>query len=202
MSETTVFIIDDDEEVRSAMVLLMESVGLNAKAYISATEFLKEFDPKIPGCIVTDVRMPGMSGLDMQKKLNEIGAHLHIIITTGHGDIPMAVDAMREGALDFIEKPFNDQRLLDSVHRAIEKDAAERGIAMRLAEIQDRVASLTRREKEVMELITQGKRNKIIADELCVSQSTVEAHRAKVMEKMQADSLSELMRMVLSLETE
>lgn len=202
MSETTVFIIDDDEEVRSAMVLLMESVGLSAKAFISATEFLKEFDPKIPGCIVTDVRMPGMSGLDMQKKLNEIGAHPQIIIITGHGDIPMAVDAMREGALDFIEKPFNDQRLLDSVHRAIEKDAAERGIAMRLAEIQDRVASLTRREKEVMELITQGKRNKIIADELCVSQSTVEAHRAKVMEKMQADSLSELMRMVLSLETD
>mgnify|MGYP001548023883 CR=1 FL=1 len=202
MSETTVFIIDDDEEVRSAMVLLMESVGLNATSYISATEFLKEFDPKIPGCIVTDVRMPGMSGLDMQKKLNEIGAHPQIIIITGHGDIPMAVDAMREGALDFIEKPFNDQRLLDSVHRAIEKDAAERGIAMRLAEIQERVASLTRREKEVMELITQGKRNKIIADELCVSQSTVEAHRAKVMEKMQADSLSELMRMVLSLETD
>ena len=200
MTETTVFIIDDDEEVRSAMVLLMESVGLNAKGYLSATEFLKEYDPKIPGCIVSDVRMPGMSGLDMQKKLNEIGAHPQIIIITGHGDIPMAVDAMRDGALDFIEKPFNDQRLLDSVHRAIEKDAAERGIAMRLAEIQERVASLTRREKEVMELITQGKRNKVIADELCVSQSTVEAHRAKVMEKMQADSLSELMRMVLSLE--
>lgn len=200
MTETTVFIIDDDEEVRSAMVLLMESVGLNAKAFVSATEFLKEYDPKVPGCIVSDVRMPGMSGLDMQKKLNEIGAHPQIIIITGHGDIPMAVDAMRDGALDFIEKPFNDQRLLDSVHRAIEKDAAERGIAMRLAEIQERVASLTRREKEVMELITQGKRNKVIADELCVSQSTVEAHRAKVMEKMQADSLSELMRMVLSLE--
>ena len=202
MTEATVFIIDDDEEVRNAMVLLMESVGLNAMPFVSATEFLKNYDPKTPGCIVTDVRMPGMSGLDMQKKLNEIGAHPQVIIITGHGDIPMAVDAMREGALDFIEKPFNDQRLLDSVHRAIEKDAAERGIAIRLAEIQDRVASLTRREKEVMELITQGKRNKIIADELCVSQSTVEAHRAKVMEKMQADSLSELMRMVLSLEAD
>ena len=202
MTEATVFIIDDDEEVRNAMVLLMESVGLNAMPYVSATEFLKHYDAKTPGCIVTDVRMPGMSGLDMQKKLNEIGAHPQVIIITGHGDNPMAVDAMREGALDFIEKPFNDQRLLDSVHRAIEKDAAERGIAMRLAEIQDRVASLTRREKEVMELITQGKRNKIIADELCVSQSTVEAHRAKVMEKMQAESLSELMRMVLSLEAD
>lgn len=200
MSDATVFIVDDDQEVREALVLLMESVGLEVKSFDSAQNFLDSFDASVPGCIITDVRMPGMSGLELQKKLKEQKMHPPVIIITGHGDIPMAVDAMQEGALDFIEKPFNDQRLLDSVHRAIESDAADRGQATQIAEIRERVESLTKREMEVMNLITQGKRNKIIADELCVSQSTVEAHRAKVMEKMQANTLSDLMRMVLSLE--
>lgn len=197
---TTVFIVDDDKEVRDALVLLMESVGLRAAPYESAQDFLDEFDPTIPGCVIADVRMPGMSGLELQKKLNEKNLHPQIIIITGHGDIPMTVESMRNGALDFIEKPFNDQRLLDSVHRAIEIDASRRGQATLIAEIEARMDSLTRREKQVMNLITRGKRNKVIADELNVTQSTVEAHRAKVMEKMQADSLSDLMRMVLSLE--
>ena len=200
VSKTTVFIVDDDKEVRDALVLLMESVGLRATAFDSAQAFLDQFDATIPGCVITDVRMPGMSGLELQKKLNEKNLHPQIIIITGHGDIPMTVESMRQGALDFIEKPFNDQRLLDSVHRAIEIDASKRGQATRIAEIQERMETLTKREREVMNLITRGKRNKIIADELHVTQSTVEAHRSKVMEKMQAESLSDLMRMVLSLE--
>jgi FixJ family two-component response regulator len=200
VTNTTVFIVDDDKEVRDALVLLMESVGLRASSFDSAQAFLNQFDPGIPGCVITDVRMPGMSGLELQKKLNEKNLHPQIIIITGHGDIPMTVESMRQGALDFIEKPFNDQRLLDSVHRAIEIDASKRGQATRIAEIKERMETLTKREREVMNLITRGKRNKIIADELCVTQSTVEAHRSKVMEKMQAESLSDLMRMVLSLE--
>ena len=200
MSEATVFIVDDDQQVRDALELLMESVGLNVVTFESAQLFLDVFDPSVPGCIVTDIRMPGMSGLELQKKLKETKMHPPVIIITGHGDIPMAVDAMQAGALDFIEKPFNDQRLLDSVHRAIEADAAQRGQATHIAEIRERMQTLTPRELEVMNLITQGKRNKIIAEELSVSQSTVEAHRAKVMEKMQADTLSDLMRMVLSQE--
>jgi len=200
MPETTVFIVDDDKQVREALELLMQSVGLNVETYESGQALLEAFKPEIPGCIVTDIRMPGMSGLELQKKLKEQKLHPPVIIITGHGDIPMAVDAMQAGAVDFIEKPFNDQRLLDSVHRAIETDAAQRGHATQIAEIRERMESLTAREKEVMALITQGKRNKNIADELHVSQSTVEAHRAKVMEKMQANTLSDLMRMVLSQE--
>lgn len=200
MPDTTVIIVDDDRQVREALGLLMESVGLRVAVFDSAQAFLDAFDPEKPGCIITDIRMPGMSGLELQKKLKEQRLHPPVIIITGHGDIPMAVDAMQEGALDFIEKPFNDQRLLDSVHRAIETDASQRGQATQIAEIRDRIDTLTKREREVMDLITQGKRNKTIADELHVSQSTVEAHRAKVMEKMQADTLSDLMRMVLSLE--
>lgn len=200
MSEATVFIVDDDQQVRDALELLMESVGLNVATFESGQLFLDAFNPEIPGCIVTDIRMPGMSGLELQKKLKEEKMHPPVIVITGHGDIPMAVDAMQSGAVDFIEKPFNDQRLLDSVHRAIETDAAKRGQATHIAEIRERMESLTPRELEVMNLITQGKRNKVIADELHVSQSTVEAHRAKVMEKMQAATLSDLMRMVLSRE--
>lgn len=200
MPETTVFIVDDDQQVRDALELLMESVGLNVATFESAQVFLDAFDPDIPGCVITDIRMPGISGLELQRKLKEQKLHPPVIIITGHGDIPMAVDAMQEGALDFIEKPFNDQRLLDSVHRAIEQDAGQRGQATQIAEIRERMNTLTKRETEVLNLITQGKRNKTIADELHVSQSTVEAHRAKVMEKMQANTLSDLMRMVLSLE--
>ncbi|MGD2117599.1 MAG: response regulator transcription factor [Chromatiales bacterium] len=200
MSDATVFVIDDEQQVRDALALLMESVGLQVKTFSSGQDFLDQFDPTQPGCIVLDVRMPGMSGLEFQARLAAENIHPPIIIITGHGDVPMAVDAMQAGAMDFIEKPFNDQRLLDSVHRAIEQDAAQRGQATRIAEIRALVETLTPREREVMNLITQGKRNKVIADELCVSQSTVEAHRAKVMEKMHAKTLSDLMRMVLSLE--
>ena len=198
--ETTVFVVDDDQEVRDALQLLMESVGLVVETYPSALDFLEHFDPARPGCIILDVRMPGMGGLDLQSKLGEHRYHPPIIIITGHGDVPMAVRAVQAGAVDFIEKPFNDQALLDAVHRAIERDAERRGEASRLADIQDRYARLTPREKEVLSLVVAGKRNKVIAVELGVSQSTVEAHRAKVMEKMESSTLSDLMRMMLSLE--
>lgn len=178
----------------------MESVGLLVSTYDSAQAFLDVFDPDLPGCIVLDVRMPGMSGLDLQASLSAKKLYPPVIIITGHGDVPMAVRAVQSGAVDFLEKPFNDQALLDSVHKAIEQDARQRGDASRLSDLVQRYESLTPREREVLKLVASGQRNKVVAAELNVTQSTVEAHRAKVMEKMGARSLSDLMRMVLGLE--
>lgn len=200
MTDNRVYVVDDAEEVRDAVALLMQSVGLDVVTYASADAFLEDFREDMPGCIVLDVRMPGMSGIDLQHLLMQKEHCPPIIIVSGHGDIPMAVKAVQAGALDFIEKPFNEQRLLDSVHRALEFAAKRRGESSRLAEIQTKKDSLTPRERQVMSLVVAGKRNKIIASELFVSISTVEAHRAKVMEKMGANSLSELMRMVILLE--
>ena len=199
MTEPTVFIVDDDAEVRQAIELLMQSVGLAAESWPSAPAYLDQFDPQRPGCLVLDIRMPLMSGLELQDKLAERPLHPPIIIT-GHGDIPMAVRAVQSGAVDFIEKPFRDQVLLDAIHRAITRDAEQRGVASQRAEIEQRRRRLTPRESEVLALVMRGQRNKVIAIDLGISQSTVEAHRAKVMEKMQAKTLSDLMRMVLSLE--
>lgn len=196
-TDPTVFIVDDDNEVREAIELLMHSIGLPACSFASAADYLNQFDPNAPGCLVLDVRMKGMSGLELQEKLGEAPLHPPIIIITGHGDVPMAVRAVQAGAVDFLEKPFNDQTLLDAVHRAIEQDASHRGRASRLADIAERLARLTPREREILEQIVAGKRNKVIAADLGISQSTVEAHRAKVMEKLEAKSLSDLMRMVL-----
>ena len=199
-NEATVFVIDDDQDVREALQLLMESVGRPVELYASTSRFLDAFDPERPGCILLDVRMPGMSGLDLQARLAAERLHPPIIVITGHGDVPMAVRAMQAGALEFLEKPFNDQVLLDAVHRALELDSRQRGEASRLAELQARYERLTEREKEVLALVAEGRMNKVIAAELNVSQSTVEAHRARVMEKMQARSLSDLMRMVIALD--
>jgi FixJ family two-component response regulator len=199
IQEPTVFIVDDDQEVREAIGLLMDSVGLAAESYPSAQDFLDAFDPARPGCLVLDVRMKGMSGLDLQQRLAEEPIRPPAIIITGHGDVPMAVRAVKAGAVDFIEKPFNDQVLLDAVHRAFEQDAEHRGQALRLADIQDRLERLTPREREILEQVVAGKRNKVISADLGITQSTVEAHRAKVMEKMEARSLSDLMRMMLLL---
>jgi len=196
----TVFIVDDDEEVRSALQLLMESVGLPSETFSSAQIFLEQFDLNRSGCIIVDVRMPGMSGLDLQAQLATEKLHPPIIIITGHGDVPMAVRAVQAGAIDFIEKPFNNQAMLDSVHRAIEKDAQQRGEVSRLLDIEAHFNELTPREKEVFQYVVEGKRNKVIAIDMGVSQSTVEAHRAKVMEKMAAATLSDLMRMALLLD--
>lgn len=200
MSEATVFIVDDDKEVRESIELLMRSVGLCAECFASAQDYLEQFDASRPGCLVLDVRMPKMSGLELQQQLLQQPIHPPIIIITGHGDIQMAVRAVQAGAADFIEKPFRDQLLLDAIHRAITRDAEQRGVASRRSEIEQRLQRLTPREREVLERVMQGARNKVIAFDLNISQSTVEAHRSKVMEKMQAKTLSDLMRMVLSLE--
>lgn len=199
--EPTVFIVDDDQEVREAIELLMDSVGLSTRSFASARDYLDDFDPSLPGCLVLDIRMKGMSGLDLQQRLGAEPLHPPIIVITGHGDVPMAVRAIKSGAVDFIEKPFNDQVLLDAVHRAFEQDAKHRGQASRLADIQERRGRLTPREREILDQVVIGKRNKVIAADLGISQSTVEAHRAKVMEKMEARSLSDLMRMMLLLDS-
>jgi two-component system, LuxR family, response regulator FixJ len=201
MKKATVCIIDDDQDVRDALQLLMESVGLKVETFASAQEYLDQFNSERSGCLVLDIRMPGMSGLELQARLSAEQIHPPIIIITGHGDVPMAVRAVQAGAADFLEKPFNDQTLLDSVHRALEQDARQRGEATHLADIQERLGRLTPRERGVMEQVVAGKRNKIIAADLGISQSTVEIHRSRVMEKMEATSLSDLMRMVIALES-
>lgn len=193
----TVFVVDDDDAVRSSLRLLLRSVGLSATALSSAQEFLDSYDPQQPGCLVLDVRMPGMSGLELQQQLNLRGAIIPVIFITGHGDVPMAVEAMQHGAFDFLQKPFRDQDLIDRVQRALEKDAANREELRRLDVIRRRLQSLTPRERQVLQLVTSGKPNKVMAAELGVSQRTVEVHRARVMEKMQAGSLAQLVRMVM-----
>jgi FixJ family two-component response regulator len=192
-----VHIVDDDEAVRSSLRFLIRSVGLQGQAFDSAVDFLKSYDPRQPGCLLLDVRMPGMSGLDLQQELNRRGATIPVIFITGHGDVPMAVAAMQCGAFDFLQKPFRDQDLLDRVQRAMARDAESRGRLAARAEIKARLATLTPRESEVMRLVTSGKANKVVGAELGVSQRTVEIHRAHVMEKMRAGSLAELVRMAL-----
>jgi len=192
-----VHIVDDDEAVRSSLRFLIRSVGLAAQPYESAQAFLESYDPRQPGCLLLDVRMPGMSGLDLQQELNQRGATIPVIFITGHGDVPMAVAAMQCGAFDFLQKPFRDQDLLDRVQRAMARDAESRGRLAARAEIRARLERLTPREREVMTLITSGKANKVVGADLGVSQRTVEIHRAHVMEKMGAGSLAELVRMVL-----
>ena len=202
MDTCKVYIIDDAEEVRSAITLLMESVGLDVVAFHSADDFLNNYRTDFEGCILLDVRMPGMSGLDLQEKLNEMGNAPPVIIISGHGDIPMAVKAVQAGAINFVEKPFNEQELLDSVHRAFKVDSLQRGKNMKVDAIKEKIGTLTKRENEVLYAITAGKRNKVIASDLNISLSTVEAHRGHVMQKMEAKSLSELMRMVIYVENE
>jgi len=202
MDACKVYIVDDAEEVRSAITLLMESVGLDVLAFNSADDFLSNYRTDFEGCILLDVRMPGMSGLDLQEKLNEMGNAPPVIIISGHGDIPMAVKAVQAGAINFVEKPFNEQELLDSVHRAFKVDSIQRGKNVKVDAIKEKIVTLTKRESEVLYAITAGKRNKVIAADLNISLSTVEAHRGHVMQKMDAKSLSELMRMVIYVENE
>ncbi len=200
MDNCKVYIIDDAEEVREALALLMESVGIEVELFASAEAFLDGDHENREGCILLDIRMPGMSGMELQSELNKYPCSPPVIIITGHGDIPMAVRAIQAGAINFIQKPFNEQELLDSVHRAFKLDSQRRGKSMEIEAIRKKLNSLTSREIEVLHAITEGKRNKAIAIELGISQSTVEAHRAKVMKKMAARSLSELMRMVICVE--
>jgi two-component system response regulator FixJ len=196
--EATVFVVDDDPAVRHSLAWLIESVGLRVETFPSAQSFLESYDPDRHGCLVLDVRMPGMSGVDLQERLMGMKAELPVIFVTGHGDVPMAVRAMKRGALDFIEKPFNNQELLDRIHQALQRDAWQRRERARLADLCARVACLTPRECEVMDRVVAGQSNKTVARDLGVSVKTVEAHRARLMEKMQARSVSELVQMVLA----
>jgi two-component system response regulator FixJ len=199
-SAPTVYIVDDDSGVRSSIRVLMKSVGLPAIPYASAKEFLEAYHVNQPGCLILDIRMPGMSGMELQEALNERGAVIPVIFITGHGDIAMAVEAMKLGAFDFIQKPFRDQDLIDRIQKALALDAETRGSLREHGRIRARIDSLTPREKEVLELLTSGKANKMMAQDLGLSQRTVEIHRAHVMEKMGAKSVAQLVRMVMDLE--
>ncbi|MCH7982198.1 MAG: response regulator transcription factor [Proteobacteria bacterium] len=196
----TVFLVDDDEAVRDSLGLLMKSVDLTSRSFASAGDFLAEYDPDSPGCLILDIRMPGMSGMELQQKLIDMRAKLPIIFITGHGDIPMAVEAMQRGAVDFIPKPFRDGELLDRINKALENDRKNRDSLVEREVIEERIEKLTPREKQVLELVVQGKANKVIAGDLEVSQRTVEIHRARGMEKMQVRSVAQLVRMVMRIQ--
>ncbi|MCB1774206.1 MAG: response regulator transcription factor [Gammaproteobacteria bacterium] len=198
LNRATVFVVDDDQAMRNSLKWLIESVGVQVESFASADDFLRQYQAGRSGCLVADVRMPGMSGLDLQDYLVEHNIRIPVVIITGHGDVPMAVRAMKSGAVDFIEKPFNDEVLLDAIRRAIAFEEQQRSHESENHLIQQRLASLTPREHEVMQMVTEGRSNKEIANTLGVSAKTIEAHRARVMEKMQAGSLAELVRMALS----
>ena len=195
--EPTVFVVDDDRAMRESLSWLLDSVGLRVRSYATAADFLAEHDPAQPGCLVLDVRMPGMSGLDLQAELARRGVELPTIVITGHAEVSMAVRAVKAGAIDFIEKPFSDQLLLDRVRQALEVDLEAREVRRRREDARRRLATLTAREREVLNLVVAGKQNKEIASELGVSPKTVEVHRAHVMSKMCVDSLAELIRITL-----
>jgi len=199
-NEATVFIVDDDEGVREGLGLLLETIEQPYELYSSAIEFLEAYDPSRRGCLVLDIRMPRMSGLDLQEKLKKQESLLPIIFITGHGDIPMAVDAMRRGAMDFIRKPFREQDLLDRINEALEFDAGNREVFLDRQELRDRISSLSEREAEVFHRVAAGDPNKVIGIDLGISERTVEAHRSQVMNKLGIQRLAQLVR--IKLETE
>jgi RNA polymerase sigma factor (sigma-70 family) len=198
-SESTpiVHVVDDDAGVLDAVRLLLRSVGLKSRGYASATEFLASCDANAPGCLVLDLRMPGMSGVELQDRLLELRCDLPIVFITAHGDVPTAVKAVKAGAVDFIQKPFPDQKLLDKVHEALALDAANRAQRAERLEIRQRMAALTPRERDALGLVVAGLSNKRIAHELGISERTVEVHRARVMAKLQVSSVPELVRLAL-----
>jgi FixJ family two-component response regulator len=192
--EPTVFVVDDDEAVRKALKLLMESAGMRVETFASADAFLAQHDPSRPGCLILDIRMPGMSGLTLQDQLIARRINIPVIMITGHGDVAMAVGAVKKGAIDFIQKPFDDQALLDRVQQAVQIDAQRRQEHARRAEFESKLARLTPREREVLDLLISGKGNKEVALELGLSRKTVDIHRAHVMMKLGVDSLLEIAR--------
>lgn len=197
-----IHIVDDEPDVRDALGMLMRSVGYQTQAYASGDDFLQRYRPGVPGCLLLDVRMPGISGLELQERLSRDGVALPAIIMTGHGDVPMAVRAMKAGAFDFIEKPCNDQVLLDRVAEAIAHGRRSQDAQAERKQTLARYEQLTPREREVMTRIVAGRLNKLIADDLGLSVRTVEIHRAHIMEKMEARSLSALVRMALLIEND
>jgi two-component system, LuxR family, response regulator FixJ len=199
VTAATVYVVDDDDGMRRALNLLLNTVGYKTAAFASAKEFLDRFKPDDAGCLVLDIRMPGMSGLELQQHLNRMGSMLPVIFITGHGDVPMAVQAMKEGAFEFVQKPFRDQDLLDRINHALELDKSNRSTLALRADVLQRFESLTPREKQVMQLVGDGLANKVIAIDLGLSERTVEIHRAKVMEKMGARSVAHLVKLQMSM---
>jgi FixJ family two-component response regulator len=200
MQEQTVFVVDDDAAVRDSIQELAGSVGLQTEGYASADAFLEDFRPQRPGCLVLDVRMAGMSGLVLQERLNELEALIPVIVLTGHGDVPMAVQAMGNGAVDFIQKPYREQALLDSINAALARDAAARHLSSTVDDSERRLATLTDREREVLGQILSGLTSKEIARELAVSPRTVDAHRKNLLRKLGTGSVKELMLRMASRE--
>lgn len=197
MNEPTVFIVDDDQAVARSLRWLIETVRLRVETFASAQAFLDGYDTSKAGCLVLDVRMPGLSGLELQERLTAQKINIPIIFITGHGDVQMAVRAVKSGAFDFIEKPFNDQDLLDRIQKAIVFDREQRGKEVQRGQLRMLFANLTPREREVLDLVVEGMSNKAIANSLGLSAKTVEVHRAKMMEKMQAHSVSDLVKMAM-----
>jgi FixJ family two-component response regulator len=200
VTDPTVFVVDDDEALRRSLSYLIESVGLEVETFAGGEEFLAACDPDRPGVLVLDLRMPGIGGLDVQRELNRRGIELPIILLTGHAEVSTAVRSLKEGAFDFIEKPFSDQVLLDSIQAAIRTDRTIRSDRFRHSDIAERVERLTQREREVMERVVVGEANRVIAEHLGLSPKTVEVHRAHVMEKLEVHSLAELVRLAVALE--
>lgn len=190
--DATVFVVDDEEVVRESLHWLIESIGLCVETFASAQEFLAAYDPNVCGCLVLDVRMPGISGLELQEMLHERGHALPIIIVTGYADVPMAVRAMKNGAMEFLRKPYSDQQLLDMVQQALQNDADARAKHAGIDELRQRFASLTPRESEVLSLVVLGKASRVIAKELDISQKTVETHRTHIMKKLKARNVAQL----------
>lgn len=197
-----VYIVEDDDAVRDSLQMMLESIGRNVKAFASADDFLENYTQEMAGCIVLDIRMPGMNGMELQRRLNDLNSILPIIFVTGHGDVPMAVEAMQQGAVDFVQKPYREQELLDKISQAMALDEENRDSLQQRQVILAGMSELTPREGDVMGLMVEGKANKVIAIELDISQRTVEIHRARVMEKLNANSLAHLVRMYLAVEAE